>query len=124
MNFLSSVAADELAGTPQSAEVRKEMLEAALDYYQGFLEDHQGATAVGVELNEAQSNVARILTELSAFEDFDRIEASAQPALRADGPASLKALGRPNLQCGQHHCRFRHGRFRRGRHAGKARGTA
>jgi len=77
VNFLSRVAADELAGTPQSAEVRKEMLEAALDYYQGFLEDHQGETSIGVELNEAQSYVARILAELSAFEDFDRIDATA-----------------------------------------------
>jgi hypothetical protein len=57
--------------------VRKEMLEAALDYYQGFLEDHQGDTSVGVELSEAQAYVARILAELSAFEDFDRIDASA-----------------------------------------------
>jgi len=77
VDFLSRVAADELAGTPESAEVRKEMLEAALDYYQGFLEDHQGATAVGVELDDAQSYVKQILTELSAFEDFDRIDTSA-----------------------------------------------
>ncbi len=100
VNYLSRVAADELAGTPQSAEVRKEMLEAALDYYQGFLQEHQGATALSVELDDAQSYVKRILAELSAFEDFDRVEGSAnllfEPTVQQELKLSAEQISKAN----------------------------
>lgn len=98
VNYLSRVAADELAGTG-SADVRKEMLEAALDYYQGFLEVHQTDASVGAGLAEARSYVSKILAELSAVADLDRArtrvrllqEPSVRAALKLSAQQIIKA---------------------------------
>jgi serine/threonine protein kinase len=102
VDFFARVAAEELADNPQMSDVRKELLEAALDYYQEFIEDHQDDPAIGEQLAEAQSHVSAILVELSAFEDFDRVMSRvrllAEPSVRealalsADQSAKVQAF--------------------------------
>jgi hypothetical protein len=78
VDLLSRIAAVDLANSISSADVRKEMLEAALDYYQGFLDERQDDLVVTSELAEARTWVMNILRELSAYEDFDRIQARSR----------------------------------------------
>ena len=93
VDFFARVAAEELADNPQMTDVRKELLEAALDYYQEFIEDHQDDPAIGGQLAEAQSHVSAILVELSAVDDFFRViwragllaEPSVRDALNLSG---------------------------------------
>ena len=71
VDFFTRVAAEELADVRESAEVRKEMLEKALGYYQGLIEDSRTADpSRSAELALAQKNASDILTELSAFLRF------------------------------------------------------
>jgi hypothetical protein len=69
VDFFTRVAAEELADNMQAAGVRKEMLEAALGYYQGLLEGG-GDPSTSAELAAAQAKVTEIVTELSAFLRF------------------------------------------------------
>jgi len=102
VDFFARVAAEELADNPQMTDVRKELLEAALDYYQEFIDDHQDDAEIGGQLTEAQSHVSAILVELSAFEDFDRVmwrvRLLAEPSVRealglsADQSAKVQAF--------------------------------
>ena len=78
VNFFSRVAAGELANSPASADVRKEMLEAALDYYEGFLETRRLDRTASAELTEAQAYVSNILSELAAFANFDLMQTRAR----------------------------------------------
>lgn len=70
VDFFTKVAAEELADNLQSAEVRKEMLEAALRYYQGLLEEGGADASRSAELAAARKNANDIFTELSAFLRF------------------------------------------------------
>jgi len=73
VDFLTRVASEELAENPTVSDVRREMLEAALDYYRGFVDSHRDDPALSGQLAEAESRVSAILIELSAFETLDRV---------------------------------------------------
>ena len=85
VDFFTRVAAEELADNMQAAGVRKEMLQAALGYYQGLV-DSGGDPSAGAEIAAAQAKVTDIVTELSAFLSF------IQAMSRAD------LLGEPSVQ--------------------------
>jgi serine/threonine protein kinase len=85
VSFFTRVAAEELADNPQSLQVRKEMLEAALGFYQGLLEEGgNDDPSRSAELAAAQKNASDILTELSAFIRF--MHASAPERLLGEQP--------------------------------------
>jgi len=69
VDFLTRVAAEDM-GTKPPNEVRKELLEASLAYYQSFLDEEKDDPSVSAELTGARSTVSSILTELAAEDDF------------------------------------------------------
>ena len=73
VDFFSRIAAEEM-DKPEFGDVRRRMLEASLDYYQGFLEDRKGDPSIRAELGAARSRVATLLGELSAVDAFFRVQ--------------------------------------------------
>jgi serine/threonine protein kinase len=63
--------------------LRRQMLEAALGYYQDFLEQHQDV-AVQAELEASRARVARLLDELSALQGSGQLTALHERAVQAD----------------------------------------
>lgn len=82
VDYLSRVAAEDLADEPQSAPVRKEMLEAALDFYRGFIESGGGDATAAPELAAAQAHVQEILTDLAAVDAY--MQTSVRSGLLAE----------------------------------------
>ena len=72
VDYFTRVAAEEMGNNPQLADLRREMLEESLVYYQSFLDERKGDPSIGAELAAARSKVAAILTDLSAFHDYIR----------------------------------------------------
>ena len=80
VDFFSHIAADEM-NAPQVADVRREMLEAALTYYQTFLEDRRDDSSIRDDLDAARRHVLEILSELSAADEFFRVRFWMRPLL-------------------------------------------
>jgi hypothetical protein len=72
VDFFTRIAAQEMANKPEVADLRKELLEASLAYYQTFIDQRHDDPSISAELTRARSNVSSILTELSAMDDFFR----------------------------------------------------
>jgi serine/threonine protein kinase len=64
VDLLTQLSEDELAGMPFTEGVRRKMLDAALTFYQEFLDQHRADPAVQPEL----ARVTRLVAELSAIE--------------------------------------------------------
>jgi hypothetical protein len=84
VDFLTRIANQELAKQPQFMDVRKEMLEAALVYYQEFLDERENDPAIANEIAAAQSQVSDIIRELTSFGDWWRMAFQASLLKRAD----------------------------------------
>ncbi|MGC4034037.1 MAG: hypothetical protein QM754_20340 [Tepidisphaeraceae bacterium] len=69
VDYFARVASTELSDDRPAPEVRREMLEAALDYYEAFLNDRRNDPSQARELEDAQKQVSEILSELSAIEE-------------------------------------------------------
>src|SRR5262249_5684615 len=65
--------AEELADRPQLVELRRRLLQAALDYYQDFVEERRDDPSSRADLAAAREQVATLLGELAAAEDFGRV---------------------------------------------------
>ena len=61
---------EELFNKPSMYQLRRKFLEASLDYYESFLEQHSSDSVVQAELAAAQQRVARIVDELSVLSSF------------------------------------------------------
>src|SRR4029077_1015846 len=61
---------EELANKPASHQVRRKFLQAALDYYNEFLEQRRDDPTVRQELLESTQWVAEIVEELAALDRF------------------------------------------------------
>jgi hypothetical protein len=57
------------------------MLQAALTYYQGFLDDRRDDPTIGAELDKARNRVSEILGELAAEDEFFRVLFRLRPLL-------------------------------------------
>ena len=64
---------EELANGPYPQGVRRRMLEAALVYYQDFIDQSQDDPALKAELAKSHANVTRILSELTALQGSARL---------------------------------------------------
>ncbi|HEX2972745.1 MAG TPA: serine/threonine-protein kinase [Tepidisphaeraceae bacterium] len=73
VDFFARIAAEKM-DKPEFGDVRKEMLEASLSYYQSFLKDRKDDPSIGIELDAARYRVSTILGELSAFDTFFRVQ--------------------------------------------------
>jgi serine/threonine protein kinase len=98
VDFFTRIAAEEMDGPP-FAEVRRQMLETSLVYYQDFLEERKGDTSIEAELIAARKHASAILAELLAFDDFLRAtfrmrllsEPPVQAELRLSDDQKLRA---------------------------------
>ena len=77
VDFFAGIAVDEM-NNPELTDVRTEMLEAALRYYQGFIEERKDDRAIGAELAESQQRVSLILQDLAAVKNLFRVTARAE----------------------------------------------
>ena len=88
VDFFTRIAANDMSNNPQFSDVRREMLEAALLYYQNFLDQRKDDASLGTELAAASSKVRSLLAELSASDEFFRANFRgfmlSQPAVRHD----------------------------------------
>ncbi len=74
LDFLTQISDDRLADKPELQKVRRELLEAALEYYQNFIEQRGDDPSLQKELAASYARVASLLSELGA--DFDSLAAS------------------------------------------------
>jgi hypothetical protein len=73
VDFLTQVSEQELADSPFLTDLRRRLLEAALVYYQNFIDERQGDPSSQPALTAAKERVVAILGELSASESFGRV---------------------------------------------------
>jgi hypothetical protein len=73
VNFLTEVAANELPKDPRLVQARERLLEAALGYYQRFIDAHKDDAAVDSALIAARSHIRDILSDLSAMDEMIRV---------------------------------------------------
>jgi serine/threonine protein kinase len=69
LDFLTQVSEEELADKPGVQAVRRKLLEAALEYYQSFIERHRDDPSIQGELAASYWNVASLLNEMGAPND-------------------------------------------------------
>jgi eukaryotic-like serine/threonine-protein kinase len=74
VDYFTDVAAEQIPKTPALVDIKQNMLETALDYYRGFLEEQRGDGAESAGLAKAEQNVARILEEVSAIGSMVRLD--------------------------------------------------
>jgi serine/threonine protein kinase len=74
VDYFTHVAADQIPKVPSLVDVKQNMLETALDYYRGFLEEQRGNGAESADLSGAEQYVASILKEVSAVGSMVRLE--------------------------------------------------
>jgi serine/threonine protein kinase len=70
IDLLTQVSAEELVGKPELLQVRRKLLQGALEYYQEFIDQHQGDSATQANLEASRARVAQILGALSAQQDY------------------------------------------------------
>jgi serine/threonine protein kinase len=73
LDFVTRVAAEEMGNKPEFNQVRRELLEAALVYYQSFLEERKDDPTIGADLVAARSKVSSLLMELAATDEYFRV---------------------------------------------------
>ncbi len=71
IDLLVDITEQELASQPFLQPVRRRLLQAALDYYQGFIETHDNDAAALVELRAGKERAAKLLDELSTLESLN-----------------------------------------------------
>jgi serine/threonine protein kinase len=66
LDFFARVSAEELSDKPDAQEVRRKLLQAALDYYQAFIEQCPDDPSTRDELARSHLRVANLLNEMGA----------------------------------------------------------
>src|SRR5262249_12389741 len=84
VDLLVEVSEEELAEHPFLQNVRKRLLETALQYYQGFLETQGDDVASNAELARGRERVRTILDELATLQGANLIGLAVQPDVQSD----------------------------------------
>src|SRR5262249_32828861 len=66
LDFFAPVSAEALSDKPDAQEVRRKLLQAALDYYQAFIEQCPDDPSTRDELARSHLRVANLLNEMGA----------------------------------------------------------
>ncbi len=93
VDFLTELTEAELANKPELQELRRKLLQAALDYYRDFIAEHGDDPSIQAELAESHFRVAGILDQIGskaeaqvAFERARQIEEKLPPEHRFPFP--------------------------------------
>ena len=78
VNFFTEMAENELPKDPRFSPVRRRLLEAALNYYQAFIDERKDDPSISQELEAAHARAFSILTELSAVDEMGRLTSDVQ----------------------------------------------
>lgn len=84
VDFFTGLAEKELAHTPHLEGVRKQMLEAALVYYQDFIDQHRDDPRLHAELDATRTRVARLIGELTALQGTGKFMLLGDPDVAED----------------------------------------
>lgn len=71
-------------------EIHTKLLEAALTYYQDFIDQHGEDASIETELTDSRAQVARILDELAIMQEGNPLELLASKAVQDDLKLSKK----------------------------------
>ena len=93
VDFFAKVSEEELAEWPEAQSVRRKMLEAALDYYQDFINENDFGPVIRKELVASQLHVASILDQIGTPSD-------ARNAMERTR-AMVERLGREDPEAGE-----------------------
>jgi serine/threonine protein kinase len=84
LSFFTQVTVDDFPDRPELRPVRRKLLEAALGYYQDFIEKQGDDPSVQAELVASRWHVASLLEDMGAKEEalamFERVRAAMGPA--------------------------------------------
>ena len=104
VDFLTRIASDEMANKPEYVELRRQLLEASLLYYQNFLDQRRDAPASGAgssersELSAARASVSSLLAEIATGDQLFRLIFRAgllsQPSVRQALSVSSEQAGK------------------------------
>jgi serine/threonine protein kinase len=95
-SMLTSVGDSRLEDVPRAAEVRRELLEQALAFYQGFLADRPEDPRLAREVVLAELRCARVFSLLGRFAQAEQAFATARADL-ASGRAAFEPVERALL---------------------------
>src|SRR6185369_12332152 len=88
VDYFSRVAEEEMAENPFMTNLRRELLEHSLSYYQTFIDEHQADRMTESELAGARARVTAILDELGANERsmraFTRVSLLTEPSVQLE----------------------------------------
>lgn len=84
VDLLVEVSEQELGYDPPAQNARKKLLEAALGYYQTFLDEHPASAATQAELLAGQQRVRQILDELATLQGAHQLVLVTQPDVQDD----------------------------------------
>ncbi len=107
VDYFTRIAAEEMADNPVFNDVRREMLEESLVYYQDFLEEQSGNTPLGAELTATRSKISALLGELATADALARsgyrIALLSEPAVREELELSADQSARADQLSTQWH---------------------
>jgi eukaryotic-like serine/threonine-protein kinase len=86
VNFFAQVSEEDLANIPPLQGLRRRLLEEALNYYQGFLDQRRDDPTLREELAASHARVNKLLGELAALEGHGQFPLLTEPDVQ-------KALG-------------------------------
>jgi serine/threonine protein kinase len=69
VDYFTLIGEEDMADKPEMQAVRRKLLEAARDYYQEFIDQHQDDSTIQAELAASHLRVARILAEIGTRSD-------------------------------------------------------
>ena len=72
MDFFTDVALKEMSGDPRLFDIRLELLETSLAYYQSFVDQRRNDPALTAQLTAAEEHVASVLAERSSLDELFR----------------------------------------------------
>ncbi len=73
VDFLTLISTEELNDNPEFLPVRQKLLNAALEYYQQFIDEHQNDATIREELDASSLRVQQILDVLAAQQEYTQI---------------------------------------------------
>jgi serine/threonine protein kinase len=84
VDLLTHIGEEDLSNLPPALEsVRRRMLEAALGYYQDFLEGRQDPS-IQAELEASRARVTRLIDELTALQSSGQLELLKEPPVQRE----------------------------------------
>ncbi len=101
LNFFTQVGEEEIPDKPELRPIRRKLLEAALSYYEEFIEKQGDDPSVQAEMTASKLRIGSILEEMGQKEEALAMYEQVRAELHATAPAGLngilRMLGEPGF---------------------------